>query len=224
MTFEKIDDRGDLWFPPGYNHRTYKRREPIRHIVLHWTGGLRDAAGVHQTLTKRKLSVGYVSEPDGDLIQMADDSTRCSHATHLSDTSIGIENVGLGYSKWRPSKFTHRKWPGQTFEKYKCTVDGRTIKAIGFTKVQMDTIVDFCNLKCLQHNIPRQFPSMERVPRRLVKKFARNFSGVLGHFHVSMKGNRWSKGKGTKWDPGTQIFARLAAEGFVEVPVRSFLA
>lgn len=223
MTIDNTRDHGDLWFPPGSHHRTYERREPVKQVVLHWTAGIRGAPGVHQTLSKRGLSVHHVIEPDGDDIQMADWSTRCSHATHLSDTSVGVECTGLGFSRLRPSKFTHRNWPGQTFRKYPCTIDGRTKKCIAFTAAQTDSVIDLCERLCAEFDLPRIYPGPVRVPAKLVRRFARNYRGVLGHYHVHTRTSRWSKGKGTKWDPGTQIFDALDSAGYQQVDPMDFV-
>jgi len=219
MTGDKEDL--SLWFPPGVNHRTFTRKKPIRHVVLHWTAGIGDASQVYRTLIKRGYSIHYVTQPDGAERQMADHSTRCSHATILSDTSIGIENVGFGFKRG-PKKFRHRKWPYQTFEKYSCVIDGKEKMAVGFTDVQVETIVELVDRLCFEHNLPRIYPSPERVPVDKVRRFAREFSGVLGHFHVHMRRTRWSKNKGSKWDPGTQIFKALGEAGFLEVPIANY--
>ena len=62
----------ELGFP---NLRT---RKVTHGIVLHTTGGSGLADQVHRTLVARGLSIHFVINPDGLIVQMADCKFRCS--------------------------------------------------------------------------------------------------------------------------------------------------
>lgn len=98
MTAFRIVDGRDisplLWWPEG-SVGTRARRAPPRMMVWHWTGGVRGVEGVVQTLRRRKLSVHFVLETSGRVVQLADVATTVTfHAGKANSPSIGCEIVG----------------------------------------------------------------------------------------------------------------------------------
>ena len=154
------------WFAPG-DPNTRARKGPPRVIAIHWTGGRRGAEGVCETLRARRLSIGYVLEPTGRVVQCAEDMTRCAHIGDGNEPAIGIECVSMGLSassNLARSKFLGRNhafapWPSE----------------------QLDGLVTLCETLCKRWDIPRVLAPMERgVPF--------DFEGIVGHFN-------WSKTK-----------------------------
>jgi N-acetyl-anhydromuramyl-L-alanine amidase AmpD len=87
-----------------YDHlrSTRPRREQLRAIVLHWTGGT-DARQCFRTLRSRTgphtpdgLSVHYIIGSDGEVLHTASTSLVCLHAGVANAWSIGIEVVSPG--------------------------------------------------------------------------------------------------------------------------------
>ena len=102
-----------IWWRPG-TPGCRARKEPIRAVVFHWTGGTRGAQGVAQTLrtrTSRKtgkpspLSIHYIVELDGRVVQCADHSTVTYHAGAANEWSIGVEIVGGPAKDFTPAQY-----------------------------------------------------------------------------------------------------------------------
>lgn len=83
-----------LWWEPGDVGTRHRKASP-RGFVWHWTGGTRDARGVCETLRARSLSIHYVIDPDGRIVQCCDPlATVAYHAGDANAWTIGCEIVG----------------------------------------------------------------------------------------------------------------------------------
>lgn len=69
-------------------------RTETRMVVLHWTGGRGQREQVHRTLRAKDLSVQFLIESDGTIVQYTDAQAHCSHARSVNAYSVGIEVVG----------------------------------------------------------------------------------------------------------------------------------
>lgn len=201
------------WFEPdGIN--THERAEAPRQILHHWTGGVRGAEGVCDTLRKRRLSINYVTESSGRIVMCADDMTRTAHAGLANGSSIGVENVGLGFAREDDK------------DAYEMRLGRQVREVLPFPGRQLERMVELTEWLCETHSIPRQFLEPVRVPPYKIPRMLSRFNGVLGHFHVHrvyLKAKkRWRTG--WKWDPGTQIFDVLRDCGFREVPLAPLIA
>lgn len=188
------DPQGRLVFYPGCNRNT-REQERVLRIVVHWTGGNGKAERVVKTLQKNALSVHYVVDPDGRIVQTAAHGTRCAHAGIANDGSIGIEVSSPGYA-------TRRDQPQDEY-----VIGDRRIRCLRWPDEQMHSVVWLVEALCGELGIPRCIPgeggevslSRRPGPHGWVK-----LRGVIGHLHVH----------GTKHDPGGRIFHELAQEGF----------
>ncbi len=163
--------RDGLWFdgPPKF-------AESPPWLVGHWSASGRGADGVHRTLVQRKLSVHFVGERDGSMVQMADLDRRCAHAGSTGNRGFGCEMVSPGYphgsfgADWGPTVGTH--------------VHGRKLTAYAFTDAQIRTWVALCETLAARFGWPRQVPDTDRV---LTRDELARWRGVLEHLHLTMK-------------------------------------
>lgn len=93
------------WWDAG-DIGTRKRKAPPRAFVYHWTGGTRDARGVCETLRARSLSIHYVIDPDGRIVQCCDPVTTVAyHAGAANAWTIGCEIVGGPKVDFTPEQY-----------------------------------------------------------------------------------------------------------------------
>jgi N-acetyl-anhydromuramyl-L-alanine amidase AmpD len=183
---------------------TYPRREPIRGIVLHWTGGTRGPAGVYETLRARKgprspdgLSVHYVIGADGEVVQMAPHSLVCLHAAGVNEWTVGIEMVNPAYPKTRVAA----KDKAQRAV-YVDRVRSRRVAMLDFTQAQTDAALLHAEWLCDVLKLPRRVPTDadgSLLRRQMTEGELAGFRGVMGHYHCHP----------TKNDPGTRLLDLL---------------
>jgi N-acetyl-anhydromuramyl-L-alanine amidase AmpD len=190
---------------------THPRREPVRAIVLHWTGGIGGPKRVYETLRARKghrtpdgLSVHYVIGTDGEVVQMAPHGLTCLHAGPANEWSIGVEIVSpglaMGAAYRRELAMGVRRVVYADFIKS----TKRATEMVDFTTQQTAAVVQICDVLCDTFNITRAVPVNEcgaLLRREMTADELAAFSGVLGHYHCHP----------TKLDPGTRILEILRA-------------
>lgn len=160
------------------------RTAPISAIVLHWSGGLGDAAQVERTLYARGYGYHYVIDPRGVVTQLCAHDRVARHTSGLNERSIGICLVGLGFG---PSRKKSAKWD-MTFEPKRTFFLGKSRAMYAYPKEQLAALRALCTQICEAESIP--FSVAEN--RRLSAPELNKFKGILGHFHQHL----------TKLDPG----------------------
>lgn len=159
-------------------------------IVVHWTGGLRDAVGIAATLRRRKLGVHFTIAK-GKIYQWAELDDIVYHASGVNDIAIGIE---IRNPAWGPLSLG--------WDKLYDVIHGRKKLVAQFKDDDVEALMWLLEYICERTGIPRRVPkdlSGNIVSTRLHKP--RDFVGVLGHYHVSVK----------KFDPGTHIMRTIDA-------------
>lgn len=181
------------WWSPG-DVGCRPRTEPVRAVVLHHTGGEGDAEQVCRTLRARRLSIHYVIEADGTIVQCADPATTvCYHAAAANAWSIGVEIVSRGLAPaLRPRARTD----------YADTVHGHRLRFLRFLAPQAVAARELCEALCgrfgLPLAVPRDAGGHVRLERLCDDELAA-YRGVLGHLHVS----------GRKVDPSPHLLRDL---------------
>jgi N-acetyl-anhydromuramyl-L-alanine amidase AmpD len=188
-----LDAQGRFVFYPGCSRNT-RAQVRVRRVVVHWTGGVGLAPRVVRTLQSKALSIHYVVEPSGRVVQTAGHGTRCAHAGIANDESIGIEVVSRGLATRRDDPAT--EW----------RMGSRKLRVLDWPEAQHHAAVWLVEALCGELGIPRRIPgragevSHERRPGP--DGWVR-LEGVIGHYHAHA----------TKLDPGGPFFEALAREG-----------
>lgn len=190
---------------------TRPRTQPVRGIVLHWTGGLRDPEGVYETLRARTsrgapdgLSVHYVVGVDGRTVQMAPHELVCLHAGPANDRSVGIEVCSPGLPGWpmgNPLSIIERK-RGVHRELYRDRIRRRRVDMLDYTAAQIDAVTLLVETLCDALNVPRRVPLDARgelLRTTMTAAELASFRGLMGHYHCHP----------TKLDPGTRPLERF---------------
>ena len=169
--------------PPTWWHAgtrgTRRRRKPPRAVVLHHTGGERDAVGVCSTLRDRGLSIHYVIDASGKVTQHADpDLAVTFHAGGANEWSIGVEITNRGVAP--ASKARARV-------AYQSTMHGRPTTFLRFSPDQVDAAQRLCEYLCERFGLPLRVPcDSALVATRAVLDLPAlsAWRGVLGHYHI----------------------------------------
>ena len=142
-------------------------------VVWHWTAGERRAERVCETLRARGLSIHYVIDADGRIVQCADHETVTYHAGGVNGRSIGVEVVSRGVA-------------GDTIAKGRerviARVHKREIRAVSWTPAQASSIVSLAAWLSDRHGIPRTVPAEARV---IPATDLLSWRGHIEHCHVT---------------------------------------
>lgn len=187
---------------------THQRTQPVRGIVIHFTGGSGGPEQVYRTLRSRVgphspdgLSVHYVVGSDGEVVQMCAHDRVCLHAGVANEWSIGIECVSPGIAMG--SAYAAEAKRGVHREVYIDRPRGgaHKVRMLDFTPPQTASLVLLVETLCDTLSVPRRVPMEgERYsPRQFTPAEFASYRGVLGHLHVHP----------TKTDPGGRIFETL---------------
>jgi hypothetical protein len=176
-TFDPVDGKTLTprcwWGPLGEGCR--RRKRPPRAVVWHWTAGERPAEAVCQTLRNRKLSVHYVIDPDGRVVQCADPvSTVTYHAGLANEWTIGVEIV---------SKGTQPASPARPRPPIACRVHGRHVAGLDFLPPQYASIIALAEQLSADYGIPRACAGTQ--PMVMTPGVQSTFAGHLEHAHLS---------------------------------------
>ena len=237
--------REHLVFHPGMPN-TRRWPAPPGGFGIHWTGAENRVERVVETLKKRRLSVQFGGEADGELVQLADLSTRCAHiGSPGNGRFIGIEMVSRGFATKADLAAAVAEDPtlrerdeldwGVARDTYRDRIGARSVGLSGFDPRMVENLLWLAETLAGYLEFPRQIPAravvvtdklLESIPlpdpaalivRHAGEDWLPDFSrdpsprgravtwrGALGHCHVHP----------VKYDPGTQPFYALWAEGW----------
>ena len=152
-----------------------RRKSPPRGVVWHWTAGERAAEGVCSTLRSRKLSIHYVIDADGRIVQCADPATTVTfHAGTANEWTVGIEIVSRGVQPALPAR------PRKPVS---VRVHNRPVAALDFTAAQYSSILFLADHLSNELSIPKTCAAVEPVVMSPAQQL--QFRGHLEHAHVS---------------------------------------
>lgn len=186
---------------------TRPRRQKVRAIVLHWTGGIGGAAQVYRTLRARTgprtpdgLSVHHVIEADGTDVQMCSYDLTCLHAGFANEWSVGIEVVCPGMpgaaAALERKRGINRPLVTEPLRRRK------GFSYLDFTPAQYDAVTRRVEQLCDLLGIPRRVLEDDRgelVRTDLNEVELKEFGGVLGHYQCHP----------AKSDPGPKVLKHL---------------
>jgi N-acetyl-anhydromuramyl-L-alanine amidase AmpD len=197
-----------VWTDTGLTFAGLKPRKRTRFIVSHWTGGAGLAVQVHRTLRTRKnergqllnLSVHFLIEPDGTIVQYVDADMRCVHAGAANDDSVGIEVVNP--ASMAPVVAGVRR------ELIREEIHGRDVTYTAFTVEQVSSTIALNAALTKFYGLPwpMRVPMDGKRVRSTTMPLAEfeTFVGSVGHYHVDFT-------KPLKRDPGVALMRAIAA-------------
>lgn len=185
---------------------THPRREALRAVVVHWTGGVGGPEQVYRTLRERVgprspagLSCHWIIGSDGEILQTASASLVALHAGVANSWSLGIEVVSPGI----PGEVATREaLRGVRRDTYDDVIRGRRVTMLDYTVAQTDALTLLLERICDEHRIARAVPLApdgSLLRRTMDDAELATFRGVMGHYHCSER----------KLDCGTRPLERL---------------
>ena len=160
------------------------RVDPVRCIVLHWTGGEGPIEQVKETLRLRGCSYHYVLDQNGWIYNLVSTEYVAYHAGKWNEGSIGVSLVSKGVGK-------------SIREKYSCVIRHKRYEMLEFYPLQTSACIGLVKRICAQYHIPSEFHQCDG--RMCTDLAPEGFRGILGHYQVSKK----------KIDPGPRLLEDL---------------
>lgn len=165
--------RDAIAFAPGMPNTTWQRGA-WHGGGLHWTGAENAAARVVQTLRARNLSVHFVQEPDGEIVQTADLATRCAHIGIGNPFFWGTEVVCRGFATKADLEEARRRDPtlrerteldwATPRDTYRDVIGGRRVGLAAFNPAQVERLIWLCETLAGLLATPRVIPWRRVVP------------------------------------------------------------
>lgn len=186
------------WSPKSDGARP--RKEPIRQIVWHWTGG-RDSARCVQTLLSRGLSIHYTIDHDGTIRRHAvPETVTTQHVSKIRDFSVNAQSIGI--------EIAHKGFPpsfGGVYarESYMANLRGKKVPMLRFADAQLKAARELGAHLSERYKIPLQLPtdaSGQLIDRVMTLDEIKAFAGHAGHFHY----------EAGKSDPGWELLKFVA--------------
>lgn len=162
---------------PSCWFRGTARSAPARCVVWHWTAGVGRAERVASTLRSRGLSIHFVIDPDGRVVQMGDVTRRMAHAGAANGQSVGVEVVSPGTTRAGVAQPARRPVDAR--------VHGRTVRVWSWTEEQARAIVSLADWLSDALAIPRAVPAGDVRAREAT--WLRAWRGHLEHAHVTAR-------------------------------------
>lgn len=183
------------WLECGLTFPRLRWRNSTRSVTWHHTGGEGGSARVHNTLLQRGLSVHFVIERDGRVVQLADTETRCSHAGIGNATSIGVEMVNRADERAIAA--------GVRRQLVLEEIHGRELMRTTFLPVQISSALRLAEVLSEAYDLPMVVPMAgnDVLATAMPEVEAKAFRGHMGHFH-------WTA---NKTDPGLVLLRAIAA-------------
>lgn len=174
-----------LWSLPKSNYRVWKpNARKINQFVVHWDVCLNSISCL-EILKKRGLSVHFLIDNDGTIIQTMDLDHKALHAGNnaVNKHSIGVEISNAWYLKYQ--NWYKNNGYGERPILTNVTVHGKVLEDfLGFYPVQIEALKAL--IKCLVSNkiIENNTLTSETVSQEVKSG---QFKGIVSHYHISDK-------------------------------------
>lgn len=181
----------DNWELPRRTYRVYKPyKRDIRQLVVHWDVCLSSSI-CFKVLKKRNLSVHFLIDNDGTIIQTMDLNHKALHAGNkiVNRHSLGVEMSNAYYPKY--NKWYKRKGFNERPLWKKVEVHGKTLQPfLGFYPVQIKALKALCNALFDAGLVKADTPLRHdgETATSVVPSVAQGeFRGVVGHHHITKR-------------------------------------
>lgn len=186
---------------PGDGHNYARGDHPIRHHVVHYTGGEGSLDGsLADTLRSNGYGYHFIIDAEGHVLQTCDPS-------YVVAAGSGWNNRWAVQTAFVSRGKPHLPSRGVKRGQYRGVVHGREQPFVRLTPAQVASWMALHETLHDAYGIQRRLPhdsNGELYATTLPRRVAREWPGVLGHFHVS----------GGKVDPGRDLFDALVGLGF----------
>lgn len=182
----------------GHNRRRVK---PITLAVWHWTAAENPPLAMARTLRKRELGVEFAIDRDGTVFQFCDPLVvDTADAGIVNARSVGVEIVSYGMR--RASRLWTIPKRGKDRGHRDVTIHGKRVRVASFYPAQTAAACALADVLSTVLPIPARVPMDAKgavLTRALSRMELDEFSGHLGHYHVTKK----------KLDPGPVLIEDL---------------
>lgn len=197
---DKVVKHNLVFHPGDKNTSKQKKKKTWAGLGIHWTGGEGDSERVIRTLKARGLSVQFIVEKDGTIVQTADLMTRCAHiGTPGNDRFLGVETVCRGFAtkedlakaKLEDPTLRDRDeldWDEQR-DTYSDTIGGKSVRMASFGPQQVESLVWLSETLAGRFGFPRQIPAREVTS--LVTEFRNSGPVAFSKYVVPHEGKLW---------------------------------
>jgi hypothetical protein len=173
----------------GSDRSLTRLKQVLRQFVVHLDGCASSRECFHVLHNERGLSVHFLIDNDGTIIQTLDLVDCAFQAQHVNEIAIGVELANRGDAHAYPNEYGGRR------EKRSFRINGTPLQSYAFTNEQMTSMISLGKaLARIFPNLPQVYPSSgDGEPLwQTLSGDPREYQGYLGHYHVTA----------TKWDPG----------------------
>jgi len=166
--------------------RCHPRKKPADLIVLHYDVTY-NARSTHAVLKKRGYSSHFCINHNGDLYQYADPEDDVTyHAGDFNKRSVGIDINNPADPAYIDTDAKKRLGVKRTIIEQK--IHGAAVKRLSYFPEQIETLRRLLTLLHDKLGIPLVYPTdVEGNPLTEVLDGIKDFSGVVGHYHLSRK-------------------------------------
>lgn len=161
-----------------------RRNQLIKQIVLHYDVSF-NAVNTREILERRGLSYNFLIDGDDNatIYQTHNPTTHvCFHAGPVNNYSLGICINNPADPKYQDQDAQRR---GRKREVREDIIHGNDVKLLSFFEEQLNKTSLLVDLLGDAFKIPKDFPYDE--DGNIIKKVIdfENFSGIMGHYHIS---------------------------------------
>ena len=183
-------DKVVLWTQnPSFAAKSYtdmggKPERQVSMFITHWDVCL-SSTSCQNVLNNRGLSVQFLLDNDGTIIQTTDMQNICYHAGRtINNVSVGVEVSDAYYLKYQDWYERNGFGPRPIWSNAK--VHGKTLEPfLGFYKVQIDALAALWEAVSFAYDIPLELPKI----RKSVDPSVANgtFKGFANHYNATSK-------------------------------------
>jgi hypothetical protein len=181
-----LDDIDNAYEAPPKTYKSSNLTRSPRQFICHWDATL-SSKRCFDILQKRGLSVHFMIDNDGTIIQSADTNHICWHAKPNNDISIGVEISNAVYPKYQ--SYYERNGFGKrpVHENVKINNWKLPHSLLGFYSVQLNALTALIDAITRYYDtIPLQTPE-DYYNVSLPESKRRTYSGVISHYHINEK-------------------------------------
>jgi N-acetyl-anhydromuramyl-L-alanine amidase AmpD len=198
LTDRKV--KHDIAFKPGMQNTT-RQTAPWHGFGIHWTGAENSSDRVIRTLLARGLSVQFIVEKDGTIVQTADLTTKCAHIGAGNGRFIGVETVCRGFAtrddllkaKLEDPTLRDRDeldW-SEPRDTYTDTIGDKKVNLASFGPQQIESLIWLSMTLSERFGFPRIVPHRKVTDDDIVSEMKRSPLPNIEKYVITHHGSLW---------------------------------